>query len=140
MGCGERLPYKKLRFCRMRNCPRRDLLQLWVELAVSYFNIVGYLGTKPKALGKAEELAKAKIGVGRDGATPQNNLPNALSGNARFLGETILGYAHGDKEIFFEYFTWSNRVKIFGHSSLLKNDNQRSPRLLHPCLSNESRF
>ena len=69
--------------------------------------------TKPIAIGKTEEAAESQISVGRDAATAQDYLADALGRNANLFRQTILGQSQRLQELFLEKFAGGYRVKSF---------------------------
>ena len=67
-----------------------DSLEFGLELAPGDFQIVGLLGAKPVAIGETEEAAEAQVGIGGDGPTSEDDLADALRGNADFFREPVL--------------------------------------------------
>ncbi len=66
--------------------PRRDRSELICELTAPDLEVVGVLQTQPIAVAQAKEAAEPEVGVHRDPAPPEDDLPDALRGDARLLG------------------------------------------------------
>ena len=85
---------------------------------------------------EAEKAAQAQIGIGCHGTPAGDDFADTLCRNADFLGEAILGDAHGFKKLLQKEFARGDRVE-FGHMNAL-NGSPRSPRPQRPMPTSEN--
>ena len=79
-----------------------DLLEIGLDFPSRHFGVISRLRTKPVAIGKAEKAAESQIRVGRDAATAQDYLADALGRNANLFRQTILRQSQRLQELFLE--------------------------------------